>query len=121
MFGYYVVFSGIKKQAVKAVKRKLKSGVLEKDLNTIIFVKHVKPQFEWVNDHELKLNGEMYDIVTSQTSNDTTYYNCIKDTEETLLFAGLDNYVEQYMANNPDHQKKRSKLLKSVTQSYILP
>jgi hypothetical protein len=42
---------------------------------------------QWENDHEIKLNGKYYDLVSTKNAEGITTYEFIADDEESTLFA----------------------------------
>ena len=60
---------------------------------------------QWVDDHEFRRDGKLYDVVRTRISGDTTYFTCINDTQEEKLFADLDNHVQREMGNSGQASK----------------
>jgi hypothetical protein len=105
--GYLLLFSVRVNQIKKEVKQSLKEGVPDSEL--VFFVFHTASlqenlyHLKWIEPHEFRLGGSMYDIVRSHTSGDSTYFECVNDAKEEELFAHLDAHVHRHMAN-PERQ-----------------
>lgn len=123
LVGYEVVFRITHYQIKKEVKRKLKAKVPSKELHTIVipkfWLKHNNKDFELIEKNEFRYKGEMYDIVRQTEKGDIIIYECISDTEETKLFAWLDEHIKEYVADFPDTEKRNNKLLKKITKNYF--
>lgn len=124
--GYFAVYSGMQYAVKKEVKRKLKLTVPKSELHLLKITKQFENEasidiFERIHEGEFRYYGEMYDIVYKESRGDTTYYHCIKDDEEKLLFAGLSNAIHIYIGQNPHQQKKQDKLLQTLSKEYLAP
>ncbi|MGZ5244703.1 MAG: hypothetical protein ACXWD4_12340 [Bacteroidia bacterium] len=122
--GYFAVYSGMQYAVKKEVKRKLKLSVPKNELHLLKIAKQVENEanvkvFQRIHDGEFRYYGEMYDIVYRETKGDTTYYHCIHDKEEEVLFAGLSQAINVYISQNPEQQKKQNKLLQSLAKEYL--
>lgn len=107
--GYLALFSVMQSQVRSEVKKMLKSSVPEKELITLAFsTKSLEMGdigLHWMDDHEFRFDGSMYDILHSYTSAETTYYVCINDVQEELLFEHLDNHVHKHMGDSGEPGK----------------
>jgi hypothetical protein len=94
MFGQQYLFLSKRYAIRKEIKRKIKSGVDEKDM-FFFQLSEVEndPSFYWENDHEFHYKGSMYDVV----KRDGNLVKCINDDQEAKLFAGLDQLVRKRM------------------------
>jgi len=94
MFGQQYLFLSKRYAMRKEIKRKIKSGVDEKDM-FFFQLSEVEndPSFYWENDHEFHYKGSMYDVV----KRDGNLVKCINDDQEAKLFAGLDQLVRKRM------------------------
>lgn len=109
-----VVFHYQQKSIHKSIKKKIKKGVKESDLILLkipVSLEQSKNnRFKRIHSREFCLDGEMYDIVRQELHNDTTYYWCIWDKEETALFAQLKQMVSKAMGANPEVIKNKKAL-----------
>lgn len=99
----------------------IKQGLPENELTMILVTPENRNLLDWEEDHEFRYKGTMYDIVKIKTVCETsTIYYCIKDNEETKLFAQLDEEVDKRMnadRNGSDSLKNLFKLLSNVYYS----
>ncbi len=100
-----------KKQIKREVKWRLIEGIDQKELVLIKLTKKEQDrELEWEHSKEFEYQGEMYDIAETKTINDTTYYWCWWDYEETELNKKLNGLVQTAFGNNPTKQEKQNKL-----------
>ena len=75
-----------KKQLRRSVKHKIIAGIEKEELVFLSFSKNdVEKMLEWEHSKEFKFRGEMYDVVTTEETNDSISFWCWWDNEETLL------------------------------------
>jgi hypothetical protein len=107
--GYLAVFSVLQYQVRKDMKLKLKESVPQSELILVTF--HTASlegglyPIQWVDQNEFRYNGGMYDIVRSHTSEDTTYFQCVNDVQEEVLFSDLNKHVQKHMGNSEEQTK----------------
>lgn len=101
--GYLVVFSVRQNLVRSEIKRMLKESVPQSDLIPLAFhtqsLEQGKYPLQWIHDREFRYAGGMYDIVRSHTTGDSTYYLCVNDVQEEVLFADLDSHVQREMGS----------------------
>ena len=102
--GYLAVFSVIQYRIRSEVRKLLKESVPDSQLHHFSFhtgtLERGEYQIQWIEDHEFRREGQMFDVVRSFVVNDTTYVVCINDVEEEKLFEHLDNHVKRQMEHN---------------------
>ena len=90
------------KLQLKAIKKEMRHDIATEAFHTdslctiAIPIVHGQPVclgFELENDEEIKWNGSMYDIVSSHSTSDTIYYQCIEDVKETALVEKYAGYI----------------------------
>ena len=101
--GYLAVFSVIQYRIRSEVKKQLKESVPDSQLHHLSFhtaaLERGEYRVQWIEDHEFRYEGQMFDIVRSFAANDTTYFVCINDVQEERLFEHIDNHVKRQMEN----------------------
>ncbi len=107
--GRLIVFKLQQYQIRAQVKQQIKAGVPEDEL-VLLKIPAVLEQghnrvFQRIHAREFRYHGQMYDIVRQQSKGDTTWYYCVSDEQETLLFARLDELVHQNMTGTQPHSK----------------
>lgn len=116
--GYLVFFKVTQFKIRKEIKTILKKKVPEKDLHVISFsLKQVK-DIDWEEkDKEFRHQGTMYDIVKRRSTNDSIFYYCINDKQETRLFAHLDKLINKQLDNDKSPNGRAAKNLFKVLSS----
>ncbi|MDB5256137.1 MAG: hypothetical protein JWM14_832 [Chitinophagaceae bacterium] len=120
--GYYPLFKIKQWQVHEKMKTHLRTSLPNDQLQCITIAANdeykIHWEWEWEEEQEFTYQGDRYDVVRSTTLGSTTYYYCIQDTQETQLFAQLDEEVERKMddAKNPLQQtgKKMMKTFSSL-------
>ncbi len=95
----------------KTVKRKIINGI---DKNQLVLLKFTKPQtktlLHWKHSKEFEFEGQMYDIVETVFCNDSIFYYCWWDKEETALNQQLMAITYHLLGTDPMHRQQQSKL-----------
>jgi hypothetical protein len=115
--GYLVVFKSMQAQIRREIKMRIKESVPERDLVTIAVRVGDEDTLHWIKENEFRYTGGLFDVVRSHTSNDTTYYSCINDTQEELLFENLDAHIRTQM-NADGNPVKAADLFKGIAKDY---
>ena len=114
------------KQVRREVKHQLMEGIDKEELVLLSFSQDEEKQLKWKHAKEFEYKGEMYDIVSRETTEGITHYWCWWDYEETKLNKSLSKLVNQILGKRQDHQQKQNllvRLYKSLyfKSSYFLP
>ena len=59
------------------------------------FEKNEFTRIEWKDDDEFRFEGNLYDIIRTETNGDSVYVYCIYDEDDTSLYAVLDKLIEK--------------------------
>lgn len=96
VFGYILVFNANAVLCKKEMKRAIKAGLKEDDLQVFRLSNIAYENLAWQNKKEFILKKTMYDVVKKeQRGNDSVILYCITDTQETVLFANLTSHIDQ--------------------------
>ena len=95
LFGFVGYFELSRWQIKKDIKQSIKQGVPISDLTVFTFSTKELDQLTWVEDHEFKFKGRMYDVVSTKNERYKTKLYCIHDKQEEKLFVGLGDAVSQ--------------------------
>lgn len=111
----HIIYFKVQQYCIKKeIKQRLKKGVPKNELHTFNFtnaeIKNTN-ELEFINDHEFRYKGKMYDIVYQETLNDTIIFQCVSDEQETILFTQLDKLVQQQSKSNQEKNRQLFKLL----------
>lgn len=121
--GPYVLIQVQQQQLKRQMKRAIKAGVPEAELHRIAFAasRHLRDseRVQWMHEREFRLDGEMYDIVRSEQCGDSIIHHCIRDDEETALFARLDELVREESGSNPAERGKSASLQRLASLPYL--
>lgn len=118
MGGFHLVFK-LKQHRIRSeIKRAIKLGLPESDLVDIVITESNEDELDWIEGHEFRYRGTMYDIVRTECTDTATVYHCINDDQETLLFANLDELVKK--ASQKTHNSNDSGLNSFNWLSHIL-
>lgn len=122
--GYYIVFKAQQYQIKTEIAASIKAGVYTSDVTIITIAKNHLNKVQWFDSgKEMRYEGEMYDIVKSSKTDDSTTFYCINDTKEAKLFSYLDKHINTHVSSVPQNKnsKKQSnpiiKLYFSTVQS----
>ncbi|MCB2206182.1 hypothetical protein KQI65_15675 [bacterium] len=74
---------------------------------------------EWEHDREFRCDGVMYDVVRSASEGDMTRYFCVRDDEETAVFAQLDQLSHEESSSNPARQGSRERVLHQLLTPFL--
>jgi hypothetical protein len=118
--GFYVIFQAMRYQVRKEIKRQIKQGIPPEALTVLGFSKKVKPEnFYWVESHEFRYKGSMYDVVKQAENQDSIFYYCINDVQEETLFAGLGQQVKKHLTTQTS--AGQSGVFENILISYAQP
>lgn len=107
--GWYLNWQ--KHKIKKSVKKELIAQTDKDKLELLKFKKsELNLQVVWKHAKEFSYNGEMYDIVNSQTINDSIFYWCWVDNEETSLNIKLTEWVDKTLGQDTQRSTKTQKV-----------
>jgi len=96
----------------KAVKRQLLAGMENTDLVFLKFTQEgAQTLLRWEHAHEFEYQGQMYDIVRSETLGDSILYHCYWDRAESKLNRQIKSLVAQTLEKDPVNQENQLKLI----------
>jgi hypothetical protein len=98
----------------QSIRREMREKLEQENLQTLVL--H-ESQFEWIEDHEIRVNGMMFDIRSVNQSNGIYTFSGHYDEDETLLV----NQHNEGMSKNNTGNKFFSQLLKSFFNIYFVP
>jgi hypothetical protein len=99
--GYLAVFSVVQYRIRSEVKKMLKANLPDNQLQHLSFhtasLQRGTYTLQWVEDHEFRFRGQMFDIVSTIVIGDTTTFICLNDVQEERLNDQLAGHVQQQM------------------------
>lgn len=109
-----------KKQVKKAVKWRMIEGIPQEKLVCLTLTENEKnTQLTWKHAKEFEYKQQMYDIVSTQIINDTTYYWCWWDHEETALNQQLKSLVQNIWKNKKQTNPTEDHFLSYLKSLYF--
>jgi hypothetical protein len=118
--GFFIYFEIERFHVRKDIKRAIKHSLPQNQYKQFNFTNAEFNELTWINDHEFKMNGRLYDVVKKNKSNVGFSVSCIDDIQETVLFAQLDEATVSNLNNQPE--KAPLKLfIKLIKLAYIEP
>ncbi len=107
----------------KQIKLSIKNGVPENELVVFKFPNDKKVQrklgVRWIEGHEFKYKGNMYDVVKTLKKGNEIIYYCINDHQEKSLFSNLNQYVNDVL-NFDITKSKILQIIKKLTINYFM-
>jgi len=116
--GYYAVFKTLQYQMRVEIKTRIKESVPEGELVLITVRRGEEARLHWLDGHEFRYQGNMYDVVRHYSTDDAHYYVCINDKQEERLFKNFDQYVTT-QCNTEGVPKKAANPFKGIIKDYV--
>lgn len=110
--GSIIYFKYQATQVKRAVKHQIIAGIAKSELVLLSFSPKEKEKLNWKHSKEFEYKEEMYDIVYTEFSNDTTHYWCWWDYKETELNQQLSKVVLTILGENPERKQKSDSLFR---------
>lgn len=108
-------FTWLKYQKIKVRKELKKQLIAGVDKNELVLLKFTleesRTDLRWEHDKEFEYNNQMYDVVEKEIRNDTVYYWCWWDYEETGLNRKLQNLITDALGGDLERKKKQDHTL----------
>lgn len=117
--GSFIVLQ-LQKQIIKEeIKHRIIAGIDRNELIVLRFTKdEAKVKLNWEESKEFEYEGEMYDVVESEESNDTIIYWCWWDHAETKLNKRLSDLTTKAAEQNPFNQENTKRITRFLTALY---
>jgi hypothetical protein len=117
ILGYQFIFE-FHFQEVKAEMKQYLASNSHKDVQEFIIAitdSATLSQFQWEDETEFNLNGEMYDVLQKISKDNKLIIRCISDTKETAL---LKNFEQINRENNNPSKQKCASLIKLISTDF---
>lgn len=105
-------------QIRREMKRAIRAGLPEERLVRFVFTSGDQlaggERVEWIEAHEFRYRGVMYDIARTEHAQGRTVRYCVRDDAETALYAQLDRLVREETTRDPDQRKTANQLLRQL-------
>ena len=118
--GFFIYFEIERHHVRKDIKRAIKHSLPQNQYKQFNFTEKEFKELTWINDHEFKMNGRLYDVVKKYKNRLGYSVSCIDDIQETVLFAQLDEATVSNLNNQPEKAPIKS-FVKLLQTAYIEP
>lgn len=114
--GYYLLFLVLKHD----IKLEM-TGILSRGEGEQVTLRIHKDdaRLVWVDKNEFDYHGKRYDVAKIQEKDDYLIIECIEDTLETDLIAGLERYLKKQHSHDSKTKTKTKQVLKKITSLYV--
>jgi len=117
--GYFPVFLYLQCQVKHDIKQRIKQSIPQEELTIFTLTEAQYKNLDWVEDHEFRLNGDMYDVVRKNTDDKgSIVMYVINDKKEKEVFTNLEQQIEDNLENTTTG-KNVKKVLKHFTGIYL--
>ncbi|MEZ4908292.1 MAG: hypothetical protein R2771_11780 [Saprospiraceae bacterium] len=109
-------FAYQKNQLHKESKSIINSQIAKEDIIILKFhVNETNKYLQWKRENEFKYEGVMYDLISEEIRNDSVFYYCWADIDETKLNHSFNEFIDVVFGNNQQsvHYKYLVKLFKT--------
>ncbi|RFC55650.1 hypothetical protein [Brumimicrobium aurantiacum] len=121
MTGIYIAFKIEQAHIRSAIKHEIKEGIPENELHEFNLTPTEYEQLDWIRpDIEFRKHKQMFDIVRRENKGDDIVLHCVNDKEETLLFANLEELIQNKMNKESKTPKSPlNKMIKVIKVVYV--
>lgn len=117
------VFSLRRYQIRREVKYQIKKGVPAEAQTRLYlsFTQMTGQDFVWVNDHEFRYQGQMFDVLSQKPTATGIEFFCLKDEDETILFRTLDDQVAGLLQQDAGTREQSARTITFYQQWVFIP
>lgn len=101
------------------MERHIRRRTSSDGLTIIAIHKTEKQLLEWMEPHEFRYKGMMYDIVQEESSGDSIYYHCVADYKEAALLAKWERTIQEEQEPLSTSQGRWLRLLGLFSAEYM--
>lgn len=103
---FFISLNYNKLSVKKQIKKNIIAGIKKYDLVFLKFSQfEINNLLKWKHSKEFEYKHQLYDIVSFETKNDSTYYWCWLDNDETELNKKLNFLTLFALGNNPQNKE----------------
>ncbi|MGB9665310.1 MAG: hypothetical protein ACPL25_10405 [Ignavibacteria bacterium] len=121
--GVIIVYNQIKNYHKRTIYEQIRSNNFNQVIEILSFSKvdlqKKLIKLEFIEEHEFRFNGKLYDIISKWETEDSIFYKCINDIKEKEL----EEIFVSYIVNNSHRQDLPlpiKQLLASIQMEYFL-
>ncbi len=105
----------------EGIESSLIAGMDKNDLVLLKFTEEEKERLEWEHSREFEFKGEMFDVMETSVTGDTTFYWCWEDNEETTLNEQIASLVNDALGNDRKNKKNCETFNSFLKSLYFSP
>lgn len=102
--GVIIIYSQIKNYHKKVIRTLISKNSFDQVIEQLVFSKEAlingEYELKFLEPHEFRYNGKMYDIISSWETEDSIFYKCINDSKEE----SIENAFIEFVVNNSHRQ-----------------
>lgn len=108
-----------------SAKKAAKTSLTEERKSELDIIKISKdkayssPEVQWVEEHEFRYRGEMYDVLKTEVHDGTIWFYCHRDTHETRILNELYDYINNFI--DQKREPKSDNSFASVLEKLFIP
>ncbi len=122
MGGYWLAGRYQQHAIKKEMRRRIRATVPASETTRFEFPLHngqpAVASFAWIDKHEFRYNGELYDVVEKKIINGRLYLTCINDTKEKIL---IKKFTDIARKQNNEPAKSASSIQVFLSLVFIQP
>ena len=100
--GFFSYFEISQFKIRKEIKKVIKHSVPSNQLKVLCFSKLEQQKIVWINSHEFRYNGRLYDVIHKKSLSGGVIFRCLDDRQETKLFEKLNQTTSFNLVNRSD-------------------
>ena len=116
---YYPVFLLLQSGIKNDLSRTSEKQKFSKNIKVFTVKSGDNINWEWIEKNEFRLNGIMYDVVMTETDNNSTRYYCYVDIKEMKLFEGLNYFIVGITDKENTEKKDTGNPIKEFFKDYF--
>lgn len=118
--GTYILYKYQKKIIRKEIKHKIIAGIDKSELVLIkVHNSKIEIDLKWEHSKEFEYKGEMYDVVSKEFHNDSTYFWCWWDYDETSLNKQLKSSLAKALGHDTKTKNTQNRLQNFLKTLYF--
>ncbi len=113
--GNLIVLKSMHYNIYKDIRTTYINNIPNHNLVKITVAKDAKNSIRFIEKDEFIYKDKMYDIVRTETNQNSVIYYCLNDTKDENLYSSLNTEVRKCMNSNPVKSKTQQLLKKIAT------
>lgn len=102
IIGFFSYFEFSQYKIRKEIKQVIKYSLPSNQLKVLCFSEEGEKKIIWINSHEFRYKGRLYDVIHKTSLSEGVIFRCIDDRQETKLFEKLNQTTAFNLGNRSD-------------------